>query len=127
VTEIWNGARWRIAPAPGLPRATILQDAACTNASRCVAVGGADDGNQPLAARWDGASWKVTGPPGSQSGDSLDGVACASAATCMIVGSDSNASTALELSDGRSWRVSPTANPQTAYSGFNGVSCPGPG
>ena len=126
VTEIWNGARWRIASASGLPRATILQDAACSSASHCVAIGGADDGNHALAAQWNGTRWTVTGPPASQSGDSLASVACASASTCMVVGSRSSAGVALELTAGRSWRVPPAASAQTSYWGLSGISCPGP-
>jgi hypothetical protein len=95
---------------PGIAASSVFQDAACTSATRCVAVGettAAAGGSRPSVATWDGHSWsQAATPPGY---GTLADVSCTSQKWCMAVGtawasaSGPASQRLVETWDGSSW------------------------
>ena len=65
VTEMWDGASWRIVPSASPGVFSILYGVSCANATSCVAVGRYFDGFllNTLVETWDGMAWGVTPVP----------------------------------------------------------------
>ena len=127
LTERWNGARWRIQPAPSPARAVLsgLFGVACTAPSACTAVGGTTSRSgvqTPLAERWNGSTWQIQHIPSPGEGVLLNGVACPSPSACIAVGNSAAGKTVAERWNGTSWQIQQTPSP--AGGGFLvGVAC----
>src|SRR5215471_6560797 len=127
LTERWNGARWRIQPAPSPARAVLsgLFGVACTAPSACTAVGGTTSrsgAQTPLAERWNGSTWQIQQIPSPGEGVVLNGVACPSPSACFAVGNSAAGKTVAERWNGTSWQIQQTPSP--AGGGFLvGVAC----
>jgi hypothetical protein len=109
VTELWNGATWRVEPTPDAPGAysAALYSVSCALVSSCVAVGSAEIGasHETLAEHWNGRSWSVVATP-FIAGSALESVACPSISLCVAVGIKPGAQADVPLLDiwnGNSW------------------------
>src|SRR5205085_5023798 len=118
-----------------------LHSVTCTSASECWAVGywratnGYGDASglpQTLIEQWNGTSWSIVpSPSGVSSGNSptynfLYSATCASASECWAVGYyfPSARQTLIELWNGTSWSIIPSANTSPTQQNFlNGVTC----
>lgn len=136
LAEGWNGSAWTKLgnPSPAGGSDIYLLGVSCTSAVQCSAVGNYFDGTatQPLAESWDGSSWTFQPTPSSGSVRVLSGISCTSAANCEAVGSDTDptgfpSQTLIEVWDGTTWTIQPSANPAGAsYSSLGSVSCSSP-
>jgi hypothetical protein len=133
LTERWNGKKWSIKPSPNPAGATQaeLDDASCTSADRCIAVGHYQktaDHSRTLAERWNGKNWTIqhTLNPTSDPNKFLLGVSCTSGSACTAVGYTSGPiawqATLVEHWNGRKWGVQKSADPGTDNELF-GTSC----
>ncbi|HYA44127.1 MAG TPA: hypothetical protein VED59_00860, partial [Acidimicrobiales bacterium] len=129
--ESWDGGTWSIDPSPDPAgsQADQLNGVSCSSAQWCVAVGFDDFPGQALIESWNGQGWSTevsSGPSGTRI-DQLYGVSCTSSTACVAVGSigNGNAGDALvESWDGRSWSITPSADPATTQNiQLNGVAC----
>jgi hypothetical protein len=136
LAEEWNGSSWSIetVPNPSGEETSTLDGVACTSAGACTAVGayGDNSGDQyTLTEEWNGSSWSVetTPDPFNARTSTLAGVACNSAGDCTAVGNyiDSSALgvTVAETSNGASWSVDTTPNPEgvSVNIDLSGVAC----
>ena len=129
---------WSIQPTPNASEAygSLFTGIGCepSSTNMCMAVGGSfperlAEINKPLAARWNGSSWTLTSPevPGGATASRLSDVACPSTNSCTAVGKYSTASGTfglIELWNGASWAVQPSANPSGATNtALQGTSC----
>jgi hypothetical protein len=90
---LWNGSRWRSAPAPGpstAPDEIELSQVSCTSARFCLTEGTSYDGDVSSGdvERWNGrrlseADWEF--PKGAQ-GTDFNAVSCASDTSCLALG-----------------------------------------
>lgn len=138
LAERWDGARWRLEPAPQGAAATTsrLQAVSCSGPTACTAVGYAVDAGgsnlrSGLAERWDGARWQIQATPASPQAKelSLTGVSCPTSSACVAVGSfvtpkGPRASIA-ERWDATGWQLETTADQAPAGSSAElaAVSC----
>jgi hypothetical protein len=118
LAEAWNGAGWTIhaVPDPAGASASQLNGVSCTSASRCVAVGYAQQqgvgSDATLAATWNGSEWTIQSTPNASStqngavvvSDQLNAVACFSPTACTAVGINASHSLA-ERWDGSNWTI----------------------
>ncbi|HET7244427.1 MAG TPA: hypothetical protein VFJ07_06275 [Streptosporangiaceae bacterium] len=126
-TATWNGARWRVQPAPGPAHAGHLLGVSCGSPRACVAVG--DHGT----AVWNGTGWRyaaVAAPAGAQA-LTLNGVSCTSASACAAVGSYFSPAggplTLAETWNGSAWLFQPSPSPAAqGRNQLNTVSCTAP-
>jgi hypothetical protein len=95
LAEHWNGSTWAIQPAPSPATKSQVEDGldgvSCLSASRCTAVGFADDYAplthvRPLAEYWNGSTWTVQQTAQPQADQGLGSVVCLSAGGCTAVG-----------------------------------------
>jgi hypothetical protein len=153
--ERFNGARWTVAPSPGLsgsPDAELL-GVSCTSTSFCVAVGYWTPGNnytfygphKALIEIFTGKSWSMQAEAdtGHHVASQLSGVSCTSQGFCMAAGYqyvgtvsqyDSGINSAdlfntlTETFNGTAWSTVPSPNFSTNWDSFlNAVSCSSPG
>ena len=131
LVESWDGKAWSIDPSPDPAgsQANQLNGVSCSSAQWCVAVGFDDFPGTSLIETWSGQGWSTQvgpGPSGTRI-DQLYGVSCTSAIACVAVGSigDGTAGDALvESWDGRSWSITPRADPATTLNiQLSGVAC----
>ncbi|GAC1583062.1 MAG: hypothetical protein NVS3B24_21550 [Candidatus Dormibacteria bacterium] len=133
LTQHWDGKAWTIvASANTSPiQANILQAVSCSSSNDCLAVGSyrTMTTQVALAEKWNGSSWSLTptAPAGASSYAVLEGVSCTSG-TCSAVGSylgaGGNDQTLVEMWDGASWSVTPSANTSSAlFNVLHAVSC----
>lgn len=134
LAERWNGARWRILPAPRPPHTTQSEFLAvsCTSARDCTAVGAKLNQARtvlPFAERWTGTRWLLqhTRVPGRSVGSAYVAVSCVSSSACTAAGSFQTRGAILTLAAARRggpWRTQPTPNPVGTNGGvLDGVSC----
>ena len=121
LAELWNGARWRIVPAPAVKGATasLLSGISCMSATRCLAVGySVKSGNfATLAELWNGKAWRIIGTP-TGPGDAFGAVSC-KAGVCEAVGGGVAASW-----NGTRWsKLQKLANPGGTPPSLGSVSC----
>lgn len=128
LTELWNGRRWRVQPAPTSKAPSSLYAVSCTSASSCVAVGhtlGAPQ--EPIVERWDGKTWRTQAIPRLAKDTTLVGASCPRARSCTAVGWNNATGNARPLAmswNGRSWQVQAVPLPHQAPAGiFDAVSC----
>ena len=146
LAEVWDGVKWSALPSsnPTGGRQNVLQSAACTSPTWCVAVGStssiATSGNSvghALVEQWDGGSWRTMPTPASNLGrkSALQSVSCSSAASCFAVGSFSPGShperpddrTLAERWNGAAWSVVATPNPpMVMQNSLRAVNCTSP-
>ncbi len=134
LTEVWNGRRWRFAPAPGPRGQNNLEvlGVSCASASWCEAAGvfmrGVLGDSFGLLEHWDGRHWKVQhapGPPGRANQTILNAISCPARGSCTAVGSSSLGTRGFVLAErlrGAKWSLQSTPNPRFG-GGLNGVSC----
>jgi len=135
LTEIWDGASWKIQPVPspaGHPLSGFFA-VSCVSARACTAVGAQTDTHgttTPLAERWNGTAWSIqaTAGPAGSGGSEFLAVSCTSPTACTAGGASLDSSdTSVPLAerwDGTRWRVQATRVPAGSIgSGFAGMSC----
>ena len=92
LAERWNGATWRIQPAPARSgfSQNVLSGVACSAADSCVAVGGSAKPPRfdTLAELWNGVKWSIQTTPNPSTFNELNAVSCPSRNDCMAVGND---------------------------------------
>ncbi|HUD37619.1 MAG TPA: hypothetical protein VMR14_12010 [Streptosporangiaceae bacterium] len=123
LAEVWNGAKWAIAPTPDLPSGfTQLSAVSCPSSNSCMATG------LGVAERWNGAKWSLVkiGKPGGTEAD-LSSVSCTRAGPCYAAGANFVEGVQMlvaEYWNGSRWQVQ-GAQVTTSYdsSGLSGVSC----
>ena len=132
--ERWDGARWRIQPAPVPPAAQFseLNGVSCT-ATSCIAVGdyvNSSGLDATLAERWNGTRWSIqpTPNPAGVPTAVLFGVSCTSGSSCMAVGTTFNnsgqAGLFSERWNGATWHLQAVPAPSGAQSSLLlNVSC----
>jgi hypothetical protein len=132
----WNGQKWVKVATPTIPNGRYLSfhGVSCTSTVRCFAVGAYVPPNGralPLTERWNGTSWTRVKAPDTGllgEGDFLNSVSCASAANCVAageyaLGGAGRPATFVEVWNGATWRIVPSADPPHSYSALSGVSC----
>ncbi len=93
LSEVWDGARWTIEPAPGPAGSTgsSLLGVSCA-AGACTAVGSFEHGTNsvgvPLVEHWSGTGWSsaASASPPSASISRIAALACAPNGACTAVG-----------------------------------------
>jgi hypothetical protein len=117
LAELWDGAAWRVEPAPDGPRYSSLLGVSCARGTSCLAAG------SPVIA-WNGARWRVTAGTSP-----FTAVSCPAARFCMVVGQTARGVPVYGTWDGRALRTGRLpAPPRRAQSvTVAGVSCPSPG
>lgn len=111
--ERWDGRRWRLAPAPIPPGATLWSVSA-SGAGDVWAVGMRRNGGQ-LIEHWDGARWRMARAP--QPGGILYAVAARTPRDVWAVGTrkrDRGFEPLIEHWDGTRWTVIPSPSPPVA-------------
>jgi hypothetical protein len=117
LSELWNGTKWSLAPAPTLApgEQTLLSSVSCVSTD-CVALFG------DSAATWNGSSWSI------DSNNVLAGtgdISCFAVNQCLAVGlSGNNKSVGAYFDAGTLTDEPPPQNPAPfGYNALNGVSC----
>ncbi len=140
LSEIWNGAKWTIAPVPAPAGAEVptMTAVSCVSAAYCVAVGfytPAGSGQRlTLSDIWNGAKWALQPMqiPEGAAFSTLSGVSCTSPTACTAAGGDdvNGSSTLVETWNGKTWEIPSTPdvpgadnNALTAVSCASGTSC----
>jgi hypothetical protein len=95
LVESWDGSTWSIVPSPNEGgTGNSLEGVSCSDATDCVAVGGAFtlvdttvELDAPQVETWNGTTWSETPNPNeSIFGSGLSGVTCTSSTDCVAVG-----------------------------------------
>jgi hypothetical protein len=132
-------SHWRVVTSANRGTGSnALNAVSCPAASSCYAVGSSVNGSgvsRTLIEAWNGTKWSTVKSPNESSGENvLDGIDCTSATSCVAVGyyvekvsSESVQLTLVEVLDGGSWSVTPSANPSSASNALSGVFCYSPG
>ena len=133
--ERWNGLRWAIQRAPGLPKhvtSITFSQVSCSSPEACTAVGQSTESSSSSAVveYWNGESWAIQDVPvlADSHHSKLSGVSCVSPQDCTAVG-DSFNSAGLDVSlverwNGREWLVEPIPNINQTELALTAVSCP---
>lgn len=114
-------------------RRAELEAVSCARATLCMAVGyrATAHGRGPVSEEWNGRSWTSEPIPAPKASDSyLLAVSCPARTDCTAVGAAASSLTKsgpiAEQWNGRSWRLTQTANPGGVRAGsLTGVSCTG--
>jgi hypothetical protein len=134
LAERWNGARWRIQPAP-VPEHTAQSEflgVSCTSVRFCTAVGAKLSQARvvlPFVERWTGTRWVIqhTRAPGRSVGGAYVAVSCLSSHACTAAGSVNTFGGSVTLAAARRggpWHLQRTPNPVGTEGGvLAGVSC----
>jgi hypothetical protein len=124
LTEHWKGMRWRAVGSPTAPEGALLDAVSVDRAGRAWAVGWRQRGDvlQPLAMRWKGARWRAVAAPSfpGVTADFAD-VAALGRDDVWAVGTRGNRTLAAHW-DGRSWTVTPSADPGTVANNLLAVA-----
>ncbi len=121
LTELWNGARWKVVTARRPPHfaAGDLTDVSCASTTFCMATGwfypGAEADPAPFAESWNGTRWTLLSAPAVMYG----AVSCLSASFCMAAGGQ-----AVATWNGSAWQASTLPGSFGAGAHVTGVSCP---
>jgi hypothetical protein len=127
LVESWDGTNWSIQTTPNENATSSLFGISCASSMSCVGIGGSSTG--VVVDSWNGTSWTVTNGPAPSAGSELDGVSCTSPTNCMTAGESASPSPGVDeqtwalLWNGTALSSVPSANPSSAFDGFNGVSC----
>ncbi|MBE1604598.1 hypothetical protein [Actinopolymorpha pittospori] len=123
LTERWDGTAWSVVPSPTAPEGALLGAVAAGSPDNVWAVGWrqAETGLQPLAQRWDGTRWSDVATPDFDGDTTFADVVVSGPDDVWAVGGQATSTLATHW-DGRSWTVTPSANPGTVSSGLSDVA-----
>jgi hypothetical protein len=133
--ERWDGLRWALEKAPGLPKhvtSIMLSQVSCSSPEACSAVGQSttSSGAAPLAEYWNGVTWAIQVMPvlKDHRSSKLSGVSCVSPEDCEAVGDTVDAAgTDVSLAEhwnGREWILESIPVLLHAVLALSAVSCP---
>ena len=135
LAEVLSGTAWSIetTPNPSGAQGSSLSGVSCTSAKNCIAVGGSEDGSNPvttLVENRKGTTWSIESSPNVSSGEGsiLYAVSCTSTSACTAVGAYDDSSgaelTLAEVLSGTTWSIETTSNPAgEQVDDLHGVSC----
>ncbi len=111
IADHWNGQTWSVQPtvSPAGVGFANLPSISCTATTRCIAVGGSDNG--AIAEQWNGSAWHLLTVPSPSPGASLTGVSCLAPRACTAIGfyfTDAGGQLLAERWNGTTWNEQPT-------------------